>query len=130
MSNLSVTRRKPLYVLITLITALAGGGIFVLLHLPLPWLLGPMIAVLVGSNLRKQVYIWPGQLRNTGMIIVGYTIGLSLTGSALNQIAFQLPSMLLMTTLLLLFCAGIAVIVSKISGTNYKTSCWEVSPAG
>lgn len=130
MSTLSVNRRKPLYVLITLITALAGGAIFMLLHLPLPWLLGPMIAVLTGSNLRKQVYIWPGQIRNTGMIIVGYTIGLSLTGSALNQIAYQLPSMLLMTTLLLLFCAGIAVIVSKVSGTNYKTILLGSIPGG
>ena len=130
MATVTKASRSPLYVLITLVTALAGGGIFMLLHLPLPWLLGPMIAVLIGSNLRKQVYVWPGQVRNTGMIIVGYTIGLSLTGSALGEMARQLPSMLMMTTLLLLFCAGIAGVVSKVSGTNYKTILLGSIPGG
>lgn len=116
--------------LCTLITALAGGGMFTLLHLPLPWLLGPMIAVLIGSNLWKPLYSWPPQIRNTGMIIVGYTIGLSLTASALSQIAGQLPYMLLMTMLLLLFCAGVAFAVSRLSGTNYKTILLGSIPGG
>ncbi|WNS45038.1 AbrB family transcriptional regulator [Paenibacillus sp. MMS20-IR301] len=121
---------QPLSILITLATALAGGGIFMLLHWPLPWLLGPMIAALISSNLRKQAYSWPGQIRNTGMIIVGYTIGLSLTAPALTEISRQLPAMLLMTALLLLFCAGIAVLVSKVSGTNYKTILLGSIPGG
>ncbi|MEK5446254.1 AbrB family transcriptional regulator [Paenibacillus sp. FSL R7-0331] len=120
----------PLKLAITLMTALAGGGIFMLLNLPVPWLLGPMIATLIGSNLRKQYYNWPSPLRNTGMIIVGYTIGLSLTAPALREMAGQLPSMLLMTGLLLLFCAGIAVIVCKISGMNYKTILLGSIPGG
>lgn len=120
----------PLKFLITLGTALAGGGLFILLHLPIPWLLGPMIATLIGANLQKHYYIWPGQVRNTGMVIVGYTIGLSLTASALKEMARQLPSMLLMTTLLLLFCAGIALIVSKVSGMNYKTILLGSIPGG
>ncbi|MBW4080488.1 AbrB family transcriptional regulator [Paenibacillus sp. S150] len=115
---------------ITLLTALAGGGAFMLLGLPLPWLLGPMIATLVASNLLKNYYAWPGQVRNAGMIIVGYTIGLSLTRSALKEMAHQLPSMVLMTTLLLLFCAGIAAIVSKISGSNYRTILLGSIPGG
>lgn len=101
-----------------------------LLGLPVPWLLGPMIATLIGSNLGKRYYSWPGPLRNTGMIIVGYTIGLSLTAPALKEMAGELPSMLLMTGLLLLFCAGIAVIVSKISGMNYKTILLGSIPGG
>lgn len=115
---------------VTLATALAGGGLFMLLGLPIPWLLGPMIATLIGANLRKQYYAWPGPLRNSGMIIVGYTIGLSLTAPALKEMAGQLPSMLLMTGLLLLFCAGIAAIVSKISGMNYKTVLLGSIPGG
>lgn len=126
------TKRKPgpVNYLITLGTALAGGGLFMLLHLPIPWLLGPMIATLIGANLQKKYYAWPRQARNTGMVIVGYTVGLSLTASALKEIARQLPSMLLMTGLLLLFCAGIALIVSKVSGMNYKTILLGSIPGG
>lgn len=85
LSNLSNSTRRTAHFLITLLTALAGGELFMLLNLPIPWLLGPMLATLIGANLAKQYYQWPGQVRNTGMIIVGYTIGLSLTGSAMGR---------------------------------------------
>ena len=130
MSKPTKNPHPAISILCTLITALAGGCIFNLLHLPLPWLLGPMIAVLIGSNLRKPLYSWPPQIRNTGMIIVGYTIGLSLTAPAISQIAGQLPAMLLMTVLLLLFCAGVAYAVSRLSGTNYKTILLGSIPGG
>jgi membrane AbrB-like protein len=117
-------------IIMSLVTAVIGGTIFNLLHLPIPWLLGPMIAVLIGSNMLKGRYEWPGQVRNTGMIIVGYTIGLSLTASALREMSHQLPFMLLMTMLLLLMCAGIAYIVSKLSDTNYRTALLGSIPGG
>ncbi|MFC0335626.1 AbrB family transcriptional regulator [Paenibacillus sepulcri] len=117
-------------ILTAFITAAAGGLLFKLLHIPIPWLLGPMIAVLIGSNLMKERYAWPGFFRNTGMIIVGYTIGLSLTAAALRQMYHQLPIMLLMTVLLLALCAGIAWLVCKLSGINYKTALLGCIPGG
>ncbi|MBB6731381.1 AbrB family transcriptional regulator [Cohnella zeiphila] len=116
--------------LITLVTALIGGGAFTLLNLPIPWLLGPMIAVLIGSNLRREWYAWPGAARNGAMIVVGYTIGLSLTAEALREMAGQLPTMLLMTVLLLLFCAGMAYAVSKLSGGDFLTALMGSVPGG
>ena len=100
-------------------TALFGGILFSLLHLPIPWLLGPMVAVLIGSLIGKEKYEWSGRFRNTGMIIVGYTIGLSMTTTAIRGMAHDLPLMLLMTLLLLLLCAGLAYAVSKLSGCDY-----------
>ena len=122
--------RKVIVYLITLCSALAGGALFSLLHLPIPWLLGPMLTSLVGSNIVKKYYSWPGQMRNAGMIIVGYTIGLSLTGAALKGMVRELPAMLMMTVLLLLFCAGIALVVSKLSGMNYRTILLGSIPGG
>ncbi|WP_036710890.1 AbrB family transcriptional regulator [Paenibacillus pinihumi] len=117
-------------ILFTLVTAIAGAALFKLLHGPIPWLLGPMIAVLIGSSVFKVKYVWPGQLRNSGMIIVGYTIGLSMTGAALREMAGLLPSMLLMTLLLLILCAGIAYIVSRLSNIDYKTALMGSIPGG
>lgn len=115
---------------LALATAVLGGVAFKLLQLPIPWLLGPMITVLIGSNVFKSRYEWPGPLRNGGMIAVGYTIGLAMTGAALQEMAVQLPSMLLLTGLLVLMCAGLAYLVSKLSGTDYKTALLGSIPGG
>ncbi len=113
-----------------LVAAIIGGIAFKLLHLPIPWLLGPMFAVLLGSNTFEGRFAWPGQLRNAGMIVVGYAIGLAMTASALKEMAYQLPMMLLMTLLLLLWCACIAYPVSRLAEIDYKTSLLGSIPGG
>lgn len=114
----------------TLITAVVGGVLFTLFHIPVPWLLGPMIAVVIGTNVVKRDYVWSGSIRDTGMMIVGYTIGLSMTSTALREMANQLPSMLSMTLLLMLLCSGIAFVVSKLSDSDYSTSLLGSIPGG
>ncbi|MDO3678868.1 AbrB family transcriptional regulator [Paenibacillus ehimensis] len=114
----------------SLIAAVVGGIAFKLLHLPIPWLLGPMFAVLIGSNTFKGRFAWPGQFRDAGMIVVGYTIGLAMTASELKEMSYQLPLMLLMTLLLLLWCAGIAYPVSRLAEIDYKTSLLGSIPGG
>jgi membrane AbrB-like protein len=121
---------KPIKLLVALVTALLGGFLFKLIHIPIPWLLGPMIAILIGSNVFKDRYAWPTPIRNAGLIIVGYTIGLSMTATALHEMAIQLPSMLLMTLLLMLLCASLAYLVSKLSNINYKTALLGSIPGG
>ncbi|GLX66413.1 AbrB family transcriptional regulator [Paenibacillus glycanilyticus] len=130
MGSKTLTTTNGFKFLITLITAVGGGMLFNLLNTPIPWLLGPMIAVLIGTNIWKGAYRWPSQIRNSGMIIVGYTIGLSMTGTALKAMGHQLPSMFLMTLVLLLFCAGIAYLVSKLSDTDFKTALLGSIPGG
>lgn len=121
---------RPKKVLFTLITAVVGGVLFSLLYIPVPWLLGPMIATLLATNVLKLNLLWLGSIRNAGMIIVGYTIGLSMTSSALHEMALQLPFMLLMTVLLLLFCACIAYVVSNVSDHDYRTLLLASIPGG
>jgi membrane AbrB-like protein len=86
--------------------------------------------MLIGNNLTVDRFFWPPQLRSVAMIIVGYTIGLSMTVSALRVMAHQLPYMLLLNVLLLAYCAGIAYIVSKFSGMGYKTALMGSMPGG
>jgi membrane AbrB-like protein len=116
--------------MITLVTSVFGGLVFKLLHIPIPWMLGAMIAVLIGSNVWKGYYEWPGQIRNAGMIIVGYTIGLSMTAAALREMGRQLPMMLLMAILLMTVCSGIAWSVSRLSDTDFKTALLGSVPGG
>lgn len=116
--------------LITASTAFIGGILFVFIHMPIPWLLGPMIAMLISSRFVKSTFLWPSYLRDTGLLIVGYSIGLSFTKTALIQIIAKLPSMLFMTVLLIAFCAGIAFVVSKITGVDYPTVLTGSIPGG
>lgn len=121
---------KRIRFIATLITAVIGGLVFTVLHTPIPWLLGPMAAVLIGARFSRIQFFWPSYIRDTGLIIVGYSIGLSFTKSALLQIVAKLPSMLLMTVLLVSFCAGIAFVVSKLSGVDYPTVLTGSIPGG
>ncbi|NOU98562.1 AbrB family transcriptional regulator [Paenibacillus planticolens] len=117
--------------LVTCSIAILGGFFFQLIHMPIPWLLGSMVFVLIGSKaMRGFTLYWPGPIRNTGMIIIGYTLGLSFTASTLVQIGHQLPTMVLFTALLLVCAGGIAFIISLLSGIPFPTVLMGSIPGG
>ncbi|MGG0790889.1 AbrB family transcriptional regulator [Peribacillus simplex] len=113
-----------------LLTAFIGGGLFTLIRLPIPWLLGPMAALLIASRFKNVKLIWPVSMRNTGLIIVGYSIGISFTKSSLSDMISHLPSMLILTTLIVLVCVCSAFVMSKYSGIDYPTSLTSSIPGG
>ncbi|MEI7025196.1 AbrB family transcriptional regulator [Paenibacillus sp. y28] len=98
--------------------------------MPVPWLLGPMLAVLIGSKLSRIPLYWPAALRHTGLVLVSYSIGLSFTREAMLQIMKQLPSMLVVTLLTLGLCVVTALIVSRLSGIDYPTIATGSVPGG
>ncbi|NRD79466.1 AbrB family transcriptional regulator [Bacillus sp. BRMEA1] len=124
------TEDKKVRFFLAFVTAIIGGITFTVIHSPIPWLLGPMICVFICSRLSKIQLYWPSNIRNTGLIIVGYSIGLSFTKGALLQIAEKLPSMLCMTITLVVFCAIIALAVSKLTGVDYPTVLTGSIPGG
>jgi membrane AbrB-like protein len=124
-------RNKVLPACLTLLIALVSGYIFTLVRMPIPWLLGPMIGVWIASRGMKSLKLyWPGYLRNTGLIIVGYTLGLAFTLDTLKEISRQLPTMVLMTLLLLLLCSLIAFGFSKWTGISFPTALTGSIPGG
>ncbi|WP_339323854.1 AbrB family transcriptional regulator [Paenibacillus sp. FSL W8-0194] len=117
--------------LYTLVLGIIGGFAFKWIHMPVPWLLGPMIVTLIASKaIRRIKPVCPTAVRNSGMIIVGYTIGLAFTAETLRQIGRQLPSMVLLTVLLLLGSLAIAALVSKLSGVPFPTVLMGSIPGG
>lgn len=65
-------------VLGTLLLALAAAGLCLLLHTPLPWMLGPLLAVSVASILGRPTASWT-PLRNAGQWVIGAALGLYFT---------------------------------------------------
>ena len=130
MTSETQSSRLP-QILKTAIIALIGGIIFSLSHLPIPWLLGPMFAVFAASRSKKigKLY-WPVRIRDIALIIVGYSIGLSFTRKAVAEILVQLPSIFLMTVLLILFCSIIAYFIAKWTGIDFPTILTGSIPGG
>ncbi|MFG6495110.1 AbrB family transcriptional regulator [Fictibacillus sp. UD] len=126
----SYEKRKLFQLILTLISASIGGLIFTIMNWPIPWLLGSMTAVLLVNQLSWTKLYWPIVLRNTGLIIVGYSIGLTFTKHTLQLMISQLPSMAFMTILLLIICAGMAFIISRLTSINFPTALTSSIPGG
>ncbi|MBW7455722.1 AbrB family transcriptional regulator [Paenibacillus sepulcri] len=122
---------KWVQILLSVVLAVIGGFLFQWIHCPIPWLLGPMIVVFAGSRLFTAVKpYWPGPMRDTGMIIVAYLLGLSFTLDTFRLIGKQLPSMILLTVLLLICSYLIAWLVAKFSGLDFPTILMGSIPGG
>jgi len=85
----------------TFLLATAGGLLFQAVSIPLPWMLGPLILVFIGSQVMAKPVCWPPQLRNASLVLLGYMIGKSFTAAAAQQMLIQLPVMFLVTVLIL-----------------------------
>lgn len=126
-----MAKKRFVSFLLTLFIAVLGGVAFQAMRLPIPWLLGPMLFSLVGSRLWKSFTpYWPGALRDFGILMVGYTLGLSFTMATLHQIGRQLPSMILLTALVLLSALGIARLVSWAASIPFPTVLLGSIPGG
>ncbi|WP_231394351.1 AbrB family transcriptional regulator, partial [Pseudacidovorax intermedius] len=81
MSIPAAVRRPPPYVLRvlgTLLLALAAAGLCLALHTPLPWMIGPILAVSFASMAGLPTASW-APLRNGGQWTIGAALGLYFT---------------------------------------------------
>lgn len=114
----------------TLLVSLAGGLVFRLLCLPLPWLLGALTATMLWHLAAKRKTFWPMWLRNLGLIILGYMLGSSFTIETGTQIMKQLPAMLLATTSIILFSLLVGYITYRRTGISLATGIIGSVPGG
>ncbi|HWR39531.1 MAG TPA: AbrB family transcriptional regulator [Patescibacteria group bacterium] len=114
----------------TFIVALLGGALFALLHLPLPWTLGPMAAVILWSEIRHRPVIWPIQLRQAGMVALGYVMGSPFTPEAGRQIWGQLPIMATATGLTVAFSLIMGWFTARQTGISLPSALLGSVPGG
>lgn len=114
----------------TLLIAVIGGFIFSYIHIPLPWMLGPLSAVMLWNAAAKRQVYWPVQLRNAGLIVLGFIMGSPFTLDTGRQILLQLPTMLAATlaTVLVSMCLG--YITSRQTGISLSSSLIGSVPGG
>jgi uncharacterized protein len=114
----------------TSLIAMAGGGFFSILHLPLAWMLGPLTGVLLWQAASKRRLYWPRAFRNGGQLLLGYSMGLSFTAESARQIGGQLPSMFVSTMLMVSFGLVLGYFISRFTGINLPSGVMGTTPGG
>ncbi|MFC0274952.1 AbrB family transcriptional regulator [Metabacillus herbersteinensis] len=127
---ISRRKQKQFIFVETFLCGISGGILFTLLGLPLAWMLGPLTAVLIWKLLSNRNSYWPVSLRNGGQMLLGYSMGLSFTIDSAKQIVNQLPSMAIVTVLMVSFGLAIAYFVSQLTGINIPSAVMGTTPGG
>jgi membrane AbrB-like protein len=114
----------------TVLVSVLGGWLFYLLHIPLAWMLGPLTSTMIWKLYSKRNLYWPARYRNAGLMVLGYILGTSFTLETVEQILHQLPSMLLVTILTILFSFFMGMIVSKAAQIDLVSGIIGSVPGG
>jgi membrane AbrB-like protein len=121
---------KVLQTLSTFLIAAAGGLLFYLLNIPLPWMLGPLTAAIIYNTVSGGYARWPVQLRNLGLIVIGYSMGRTVTPETAGKILANLPAMFGVTLLTVIFCMGIGYITHRKTGISLASGMIGNIPGG
>lgn len=110
--------------------ALAGGLILYYLKVPAGYMVGAMIAVGTASVCGLKIKPLPEKVRTIVYISTGILIGQYFTREAMMGIVDIYPIMFLLTGLMLLFCAALAIVISKLTGWRLSVCLLATAPGG
>lgn len=121
---------RMLTIMTTGLVAIPGGFLFSLLHIPLPWMLGPLTITLIHHALREKGTRWPSWLRNAGMIVIGYSMGRTVTVETIHQVLINLPGMVAVTLLVVLFSLATGYLTCRQTGISLASGILGSVPGG
>ncbi|MCE5265357.1 MAG: AbrB family transcriptional regulator [Deltaproteobacteria bacterium] len=119
-----------LQILKTFLIAAVGGLLFQLLHLPLPCMLGPLTVTIFYHTISHGKAVWPVQLRNAGLIVIGYSMGRTVTPETAGQILANLPAMFGVTLLTMSFCVAVGYFTHRRTGISFSSGMLGSIPGG
>lgn len=106
-----------------------AGALFAALHLPLPWLLGALIAT-AGVSLAGVRLALPAGFRQGAQLVIGTAIGLYFTPPVAATVASYLPVMVV--TALMSICFGVltAGVLRRLGGVDHVSAFFGSVPGG
>ena len=112
----------------TALAATLGGGLLHLLHVPLAWMLGAMLATAALAWARPVGT--PAWARPVGLVLLGLALGATFSGPVLAAVTGALP--VLVAGGLLSMVAGLAVVpvFTRLAGTDVRTGFFCAIPGG
>jgi membrane AbrB-like protein len=113
----------------TLAAGVAGGFAARFVHLPLPWLLGPLVAIMALSLAGVPIRLIPWG-RPAGTIVVGASIGLQFTVAVMLKLVTLLPLMVCAAFVSTLIGAAGGLIYMWLTGVDRCTAFFATVPGG
>lgn len=113
-----------------LVLAIIGGYIFSWMHIPIPWMLGPIFSILIAQFLYKGTLVWSPKLRDFGLVIVGVAIGEQFNLSLFSGIGILLLYMFLLNVILIASSILLGFGLSKWSKLSLKSTILGTIPGG
>jgi uncharacterized protein len=98
-------------------------------HVPLAWVLGPLVATAISSIAGQPVFA-PTLGRRLGQAIVGTSVGLNVTAAALGVIVTWAPLMILTALTAIFLAAMLSVPFSHAGKIDHKTAFFALTPGG
>lgn len=123
-------KKDYIHIVRTLGISLVGGLLFQVLHIPLPWLLGPLLIIMIANNTLKYPLKIPNSYKNIGLIYLSFVLGTSFTMETVTEVANHLPLMLTITAATVLFSVFIAIVISLFRKMNVKDAILGSIPGG
>ena len=112
-----------------LAVGIPAGFIFDRLQAPIPWMIGPMIAVATLNLLGMRMHS-PPYARQMGQVILGSAVGLYFTPSVVAALAGNLPAIIAATIAVFLVGGLGALTLSRASGVDGKSTFFASIPGG
>ncbi len=114
---------------LTFAIGIAGGLVFQALRVPLAWMLGPLVAVATAGLLGWRTRV-PRPSRQYGQAIAGVAVGLYFTPALMTTLLPDLPAIVLVSVLSILFSAVVSWSIARATGIDGTTSFFASLPGG
>jgi membrane AbrB-like protein len=129
MSEFTKVRERVPGILKALAVGIPAGYLFHRLRIPIPWMIGPMIAV-ASLNLMGVRMDSPPYARQMGQVILGSAVSLYFTPTVVAALARNFPA-IIAATLSVFVVAGLgALTLSRASGVDGKSTFFASIPGG
>ncbi|MCM3713885.1 AbrB family transcriptional regulator [Halalkalibacter oceani] len=114
----------------TLLIGFLGGLVFSSLHLPLPWMMGALVFVMVWQGVTKREAHWPSTLRDSGLVVLGIYFGLYFTAETFLSVGPYFLPYLVVTIVLISASIFISTLVTHWIDVDKMTSVFGSIPGG
>jgi len=113
----------------TLVIGLCGALLFNYIGAPVPWLIGPLVAVVTAGFAGLPARL-PKPLRNAGLAILGTTIGTGFQPDLAGSVLTWLPTMLAMLIIVLIVMPIAWLLYRRYAGWSSITAALAAIPGG
>ncbi len=89
-----------------------------------------MLGVLLANRIFHVNLFWPKQLQIAGLIVIGYSLGITFNKEILKAMLIDIPLMFIVTSILCAFSCIFAFLISKYGKIDYPTALTSSVPGG